>query len=458
MRQKLTISNITQEPKHGCRNIISKSTVATTTVTDSVMNWSQSEVTPPRLVVPDPEPAESESVFSRCESPTKLGEKAEFGDMIKLTTWELAQEFSSTSELLSGMFNAKVPRGKITLLVIEAISARAKSQTAMKNIINRVSGLVLFYLELRQETEVELTGPQSVVLLRDYLESLAERGRTVPAAGKHALSAWADALGIDWPLTNALVTAASVVESNETPKQAPAMTLNTVRALEEMALDTLVSPYKRAFAAGILLMTFASLRFSDAQRLRSFGINEDSVYGPLLACKTKKQHGQFWPWACPRQGLTGSRDWVQPLIDMRAAFRKVNGDEPSFTFMKVDQNWQVLAAEAAPYSTTRRRLALVCVALGDKDGDTYTLHSPKNLFPTAANQLSFDQRELNIIGHWSSTSRMPGHAMPRRALVSMGSRHLGLLGLKPSDCYPLTFFDSPFAFSARERFRPRKPD
>ena len=47
------------------------------------------------------------------------------------------------------------------------------------------------------------------------------------------------------------------------------------------------------------------------------------------------------------------------------------------------------------------------MALGDPEGEKYTLHSPKNLLPTAANQLKFDQRELNIIGHWSSTSKMP---------------------------------------------------
>ena len=40
-------------------------------------------------------------------------------------------------------------------------------------------------------------------------------------------------------------------------------------------------------------------------------------------------------------------------------------------------------------------------------GGEYTPHSPKNLFPTAENQISFDQRELNIIGHWSSSAKMP---------------------------------------------------
>lgn len=313
---------------------------------------------------------------------------------------------------------ANVPQGKLALLVIEAISVRAKSTSAMKTIVRFVAGLVKFYLEVRQETKVELTGPQSLVLLRDYLESLAERGRAVPAEeAKSAFSVWADALGIDWPLSNALITSAASVETNETPKQAPAMALSTVRALEELAIDPLVAPYKRACAAGILLMIYASLRFSDAQRLRSFEVNDDAAHGTILSCKTRKVRGQFWPWACPMQGLTGSKDWVQPLLNIRTAYSKVNGDDLAFTFMKTDHNWEVVAAEPAPYSTTRRKLAIVCAALGGKDGEAYPLHSPKNLLPTAANQLSFDQRELNIIGHWSSTSRMPGRIVPRRALA-----------------------------------------
>ena len=35
------------------------------------------------------------------------------------------------------------------------------------------------------------------------------------------------------------------------------------------------------------------------------------------------------------------------------------------------------------------------------------MRAPNNLTPTEANQMSFDQRELHIICHWSITSRMP---------------------------------------------------
>ena len=65
------------------------------------------------------------------------------------------------------------------------------------------------------------------------------------------------------------------------------MSLKTLRDIEELTLNKLVTPYKRAYAAGILLTTYASLRFSDVQRIRTFEVNDDSVHGTLLRSKTK---------------------------------------------------------------------------------------------------------------------------------------------------------------------------
>lgn len=48
-----------------------------------------------------------------------------------------------------------------------------------------------------------------------------------------------------------------------------------------------------------------------------------------------------------------------------------------------------------------------CVGMGDKDGDSNTLHAHGNLFPEAANQMRPDQRGLTVIGHWPITYRMP---------------------------------------------------
>ena len=68
-----------------------------------------------------------------------------------------------------------------------------------------------------------------------------------------------------------------------------------MRAIEEIAATKLPPPYIREFAAIALLKTYASLRFSDFQRLRSFEINADSARGALLTCQPNKQHGKFQP-------------------------------------------------------------------------------------------------------------------------------------------------------------------
>ena len=58
-----------------------------------------------------------------------------------------------------------------------------------------------------------------MVLIHDYLETLAERGRTAPATAKHALAVWDEAIGIEWPLTNPLIASAAAVETNEPPNK-----------------------------------------------------------------------------------------------------------------------------------------------------------------------------------------------------------------------------------------------
>ena len=73
------------------------------------------------------------------------------------------------------MYKADVPKGKIILLVIDALSLRDKSTATMKGIARHASGLVQYYLDTREETKVQLTGSDSLVLIHDYPESLAEQ-------------------------------------------------------------------------------------------------------------------------------------------------------------------------------------------------------------------------------------------------------------------------------------------
>ena len=131
-------------------------------------------------------------------------------------------------------------------------------------------------------------------------------------------------------------------------------------------------------------MSFASLRFSDAQRLKSLEVGADSAQGTLLTYKTRKKKGLDWPWAFPLMGMTGTTDWAQPMMYFRTAHERVNGVSPSFAFPILDR--------VTPYSTDRRKLSLLCLSLGDSHGESYTLHSARNLSPKSANQTNFVQR------------------------------------------------------------------
>ena len=103
--------------------------------------------------------------------------------------------------------------------MLGSVTARAKSIASANAIVRRVNGLIQYYIDTRNETAVALTGESSLALLRDFLESIAERGRTAPSAGSHAPSIWDEAIGVDWPLTNPLVASAATVETNEAEKR-----------------------------------------------------------------------------------------------------------------------------------------------------------------------------------------------------------------------------------------------
>ena len=103
------------------------------------------------------------------------------------------------------------------------------------------------------------------------------------------------------------------------------MDIGTIRKLDNAAANVDVALNKRAFSDGIPLVKYANLRVADVKRLLSFEINEESIRGNLLTSKTKKQQRQQWPRACPRMGIAWCTDWVQPLLDLRHAYAKVNG-------------------------------------------------------------------------------------------------------------------------------------
>ena len=137
----------------------------------------------------------------------------------------------------------------MALLVLEAVTIRSKSLNSTKAASKHVKGLIRLYIDTRAENAAIFTVECPLLLLRDYIESLSERGRTVQGAVRHFTNLWSEALGIGGPLQNPLVLSEAAPSTNEAPEHAPSMPLSAVKLIGQGALNIEVTPHRRAFSS-----------------------------------------------------------------------------------------------------------------------------------------------------------------------------------------------------------------
>ena len=199
--------------------------------------------------------------------------------------------------------------------------------------------------------------------------------------------AWTDALGVLWNLRNPIVCAATQVEANDTPKHAAPTKLETVKKIELLSANVEFATFKRAPDAGIIVTTYAMLRFSGSRRLRSLEVSGDSIHLASLRSKAKNPHGPPWHWERPRVGATGPAERVSPypgISRSREAERPdaiIRPPPTTTTADRLNRKWDLGKADSAAYSRTRRKLALICAGVDDTDAELYTLRSPKTFCP-----------------------------------------------------------------------------
>ena len=180
----------------------------------------------PSAYIPPPPDDGGESPASRAQLSAMDSGKPDFGQRPRQASWPLAEEFPDTPKLLRGIHDAKLNKGRITALTLDALMRRCKSPASALGVIKNAIRLIQVILDPRGESnpdDITLTGEASVVLLRDYLESVDDRCRTVPGAVETPLITRSAALGAPWPLGNPLVCAAAQVASSESPKHSPPM-------------------------------------------------------------------------------------------------------------------------------------------------------------------------------------------------------------------------------------------
>ena len=136
--------------------------------------------------------------------------------------------------------DAKLNKGQIASLTIEAMAQRRKSPASTRGVIENVTGVIQFppdNLGDASTAGITLTGYSSVSLLRDYPESVSDFGRTVPGAVKTCLSTGSEALGMTWALDNSLACADAQVQSSEIPNHDPPKKHGAIEKFEPMALN-----------------------------------------------------------------------------------------------------------------------------------------------------------------------------------------------------------------------------
>ena len=113
-------------------------------------------------------------MYPREPSPARLGPNDTSDVSFKSAVLQVSNEFNDTSALHIGLKGNNVPDDKVSLLALEAATARAKSIASAKNVLRHVNGLLQFYMETRNESSAARTGESPAVLILDYVESLAE--------------------------------------------------------------------------------------------------------------------------------------------------------------------------------------------------------------------------------------------------------------------------------------------
>ena len=81
---------------------------------------------------------------SRSQVTAPDGAKQVFDSGLRPAVWLLAEEFSNTSTLLQGFYQAKLNKERIIVLTLEALMQRCKSPASTRGVVRNVKGLIQF--------------------------------------------------------------------------------------------------------------------------------------------------------------------------------------------------------------------------------------------------------------------------------------------------------------------------
>ena len=179
--------------------------------------------------------------------------------------------------------------------------------------------------------------------------------------------------------------------------------IEVVRKLEH-GVTSASTMILKVFCGLACLLTHGAKRWSDAQRLRELFITEDAVV--VCSWKSKKKKRQI-KWSAMRQGFE-SVDWAKNFLEALALC-----DLPGEDYLLLALRTDLMGFTKTParWGDAERGIhaALIDVGLDVDEAISFSMHSFKHLYPTAARQLGMDEPLIDVMCGWAakSSSGMP---------------------------------------------------
>ena len=98
-----------------------------------------------------------------------------------------------------------------------------------------------------------------------------------------------------------------------------------------------------------------------------------------------------------------------PYRVVRGAYKEQYGVFPWFLFPRLLKGLGEYVSLRARFSDSRKRLVALATECDVPGADELTMHSPRNLYPSLANQLGWSSEARSKIGRWSGRSHMADH-------------------------------------------------
>ena len=288
------------------------------------------------------------------------------------------------------------------LLEIVFRSAIEKSCATLKT-QRKVAGFVSAYVASAVSDRIPFYGRSAVFAISRFLQSLNQRGRSVPGLARWALKVVGGILCLELPLGHpAVVAVVGKAKRTGIPeKHAPMLELPFIIWVETIACNGSVPFGMRYVASAFFLMIMASLRFSDTKVVFDLWVTETAICGRSRGLKRKGR--PISNWAAPLAGIHSKGAWVSPVMKVWNASPPVEKGHRAI-FLKMDTDWNVDHSKFAPYYLVLRLLRPIATAKGFDA--KWTLHSARNWLPTCANQLGWTQEDRRKLGHWAANSEM----------------------------------------------------